>query len=160
MYSAAQTESKVMSRLDKLVQAPGILAASAGNLTSLEYRFSDETDPVNFDRWRQLFAGLAKLLTLRPDDDEARLVLGDCTLLLRFSNGIYVGVVARKGHPVVKSMQRMVRSAFRSFGVVPPESKSRYTPRPVSPTSNTTTSSTTAPPYVSEAESAFWKKPQ
>ena len=148
-----------MSRLDKLVQAPGILAASAGTLTSLEYRFSDEAVPVDFERWRQLFSGLAKLLTLRPDDDEARLVLGDYTLLLRFSEGMYVGVVARKGHPVVKSMQRMVRSAFRSFGVAAPDSKSRYTPRIVSPPSGTTPSSTTTPSYVSDAEGALWKKP-
>lgn len=155
MYSVeVPAESKSMSRLDEIVQAPGILAVTAGKLDSFEYRFSEGAMPADYDRWRQLFAGLARVMLMQSDVNEARLVLQDYTLLLRYSEDVIVGVVALKGHPVVKSMQRMVRSTFRHLGVKPPETRSRYAPRatpaPVAPT---------AKPYTGD-DDVLWKKPQ
>ena len=116
-----------MSSLTKFTQADGIQAACGGPRNALDFSFKMGTAPDERNRYELIFAKMIELIALVPEQDELKITLDSQSLLLRRSDGIYIGVVATKGHPIVKSLQRMVRRAFKNMGARAPTSR----PRPV-----------------------------
>lgn len=116
-----------MSSLTKFTQADGIQAACGGPRSALDFSFTLGTVEEEQERYKNIFAKMIELIALVPDQDELKITLDSQSLLLRRSEGIYIGIVATKGHPIVKSLQRMVRRAFRSMGARSPSTR----PRPV-----------------------------
>jgi hypothetical protein len=122
-----------MHVIRKLIDTPGILAACGGHAGAFDFAFSDSIPEVDKDRWQGVFGHLRECLEAAPSGhDEIKLVLDHQSIVLRRNGGIYVGVAVEKGHVIVKSMQRMVRAAFKKMGApLTPKGHSRpvaYTP--------------------------------
>lgn len=138
----AGSKAKVNMVLQKLIDTPGLSASCGGQKSALDFAFSDEIVGPDRDQWRGIFLNLVKILDLASDQEEVKLVVGPHSVVVRRNQDTYVGVVAQKGHPVVKSLQRMVRRAFKHLGA--PMHPSR--PRPAPSVTPTQWSTPTPPP--------------
>lgn len=121
-----------MSSLTKFTQADGIEAACGGPRAALDFSFSLHTTEEEREQYKGVFQKMIELLALVPEQDELKITLDSKSLLLRRHSGLYIGVVAIKGHPVVKSLQRMVRRAFKKMGatdITPATPKPKPEPR-------------------------------
>ena len=105
-----------MQVINKFIEKDGILAACAGQQGALEFSFSSSTVAPDREKWKGMFAQLISVLNAAPESDEVKAITGELSLVFRRSGDTYVGVVVIKGHPVVKSVQRMVRAGFRKLG--------------------------------------------
>lgn len=114
-----------MTVLTRFINMDGITAVCGGTPNALDFAFCSQMSEEDRDRYKKTFMHMVNLLTLHPDQDEIKLTLGNQSVLLRQSETTYVGVIAVKGHPIVKSLQRMVRQAFKKFGARVPDSRSR-----------------------------------
>ena len=119
-----------MSALSKLIDAPGLFASCGGPQKALDFAFASDIPDVDRDLWRAVFTNLVSILEM-SGDEEMRLTMGKKSVLIRRSTDTYVGVVAQKGHPVVKSLQRMIRKSFKHFGAPVPSGRTR--PKPPAP---------------------------
>lgn len=106
-----------MHAISKIIQAPGILAASCGQRGSQEFVFAKDVPQEDRDRLQGMINHLCEALEASPlrQEDEIKAVLSGETVMVRRNADMHVGVVVTKGHPVVKSLQRMVRKAFRDL---------------------------------------------
>jgi hypothetical protein len=131
-----------MSVLNKFTEADGIEAACGGTRNALDFSFTVGSPDEVRRRYKEIFIKMVEILEIEEGQNEFKATLDAKSLLLRRSGTTYVGVIAIKGHPVVKSLQRMVRKTFRKLGARVPETKSR-TPaaaqlRPAVPTPTST----------------------
>lgn len=67
---------------------------------------------VGDERWKDLVAEAARLRQI-SGESQIRVLVGDHALLLMGDDHDVVGLVFIKGHPIVKSVVRMVRQLFR-----------------------------------------------
>jgi len=103
--------------LNKFTQTEGIAVACTGQYRTLIFGYSAGTSEEDQQRWEKVFTTAQELLVLLgPEETELKISLGAETLILRENNGTYLGVIAAKGHPVVKSLQRMIRRGFKRLG--------------------------------------------
>ena len=114
-----------MSALQKLIDTPGIVAACGGPKSVLDFAFLSTTTQEQQEQWKGVFLKLVTILDLERNEKEVKLILNDYSIVLRRSGETYVGVLAHKGHRVIKSLQRMLRNSFRHFGVPVPQAPSR-----------------------------------
>jgi len=106
-----------MKQINRLINAHGILGASVGGREQQNFGFSAEVSETDRARWKALIGRMAEAIDASPiKDDEIRVVLAGETVVLRRNDGVYVGIVVVKGHPVVKSMKRMIRSTLKQMG--------------------------------------------
>jgi len=119
------------SILTTLTKVDGVTAACCGDPAA--FSFSFDSDVLDDDRtqFKRIFYTMVELLKLMPDEDELKIALNVRSLVLRRHRGTYVGVVAIKSHPVVKSLQRMMRAAFRKQGVPLPTVRRKLLPASV-----------------------------
>lgn len=117
-----------MSVLQKLIDTPGIIAACGGTGPNLQFALPPPSAATDDEReqWFGIFRNLVSICEAHKDQEEIKLILKDHSIVLRRSGDTYVGLVAEKGHPVIKSMQRMLRKSFRHFGARVPEANPRY----------------------------------
>jgi len=120
------------SILTTLTKADGITAACCGDPAALSFSYASDVSDSDRVQFKQVFEAMIHLLNLMPDEDELKITVNAQSLVLRRNKGVYVGVVAVKSHPVVKSLARMMRQAFRKQGAPLPE-KRRRTNRPPTP---------------------------
>lgn len=148
-----------MQVIDKFIENDGILAACAGQRGVLEFAYPSTTVTADRERWGAMFAHLITLLDLIPDD-EIKVVVNEHTLVFRRQDVTYVGVVVIKGHPVVKSVQRMVRALFRKLGSPVPSPRDARAARirqenaaaPAAPPVAPSTAPVTPPPVVADED--------
>lgn len=99
-----------MSRIERVLRHDGIVAV----LDFSAEQLAASTDPswVGDDRWKAI---VLKLVDVRKTANEpsVRLLVGDHAILVSGDENHVVGVVFIKGHPVVKSVVRMVRQLLR-----------------------------------------------
>jgi len=114
-----------MSVLQRLIDTPGIMVACGGPKSVLDFAFPSTTTQEQQEQWKGIFLNLVAILELERNEEEIKLILNDSSIVLRRSGETYVGLVAYKGHPVIKSLQRMLRNSFRHFGVPVPQAPSR-----------------------------------
>lgn len=105
-----------MEVINKFANVEGIVAAAGGERGALVFAFSSYVSDEGRARWKDVFNNLVGVIDLVGDEDEIRLVLKEHTLLLRRGGDVYVAAVVTKGHPVVKSLQRMVRKSIKKLG--------------------------------------------
>jgi len=122
-----------MEVINRFSNVDGIVAAAGGERSALVFSFHKHSSDVDRARWKDLFNHLVEMLDAEPDEDEMRLVLERATLLLRRGGKVYVGAVVEKGHPAVKSLQRMVRRALKSLGAPTVRTDPRPPERAVAP---------------------------
>ena len=120
------------SILTKLTKTDGVSAACCGDPGALSFSFDLGVPEDERAQFKKIFQTMVDLLNLMPNEDELKIGLTAQSLVLRRNQGIYVGVVAVKSHPVVKSLQRMVRRAFKKQGAPLPVSRPKTkAPAPV-----------------------------
>jgi hypothetical protein len=119
------------SILTKLTKADGVTAACCGDPGVLSFSFDSAVLEDERAQFKKIFQTMVDLINLMPNEDELKITLNSQSLVLRRNQGTYVGVVAVKSHPVVKSLQRMVRSAFKKLGAPIRPSRPRPVPVPV-----------------------------
>lgn len=117
-----------MEVINKFADVDGIVAAAGGEKSALVFAFSSHVSDDERARWRDVFNNLVGVLDLVESEDEVRFVLKEHTLLLRRGGDVYVGAVVTKGHPVVKSLQRMVRRSLQRMGAPVVRTDPRPTP--------------------------------
>lgn len=119
-----------MEALHKFSKIDGILVAAGGEKSALTLTFDKSIDATARVRWESILNSLINISALiNPrDTNEIRLMLADTTILLRRGGDLYVGAVVVKGHPIVKSLQRMVRNVLKKMGAP----VMRTDPRPTS----------------------------
>lgn len=122
-----------MAVLSKFIQADGIEAACGGPRSALDYAFDSTLGEEERQVYRQIFEKMIELLDLIPQQDELKITLDNQSLLLRQNGDVFVAVVAKKGHSVVKSLQRMVRRTFKVLGAPIDKKPEKSSPPPLVP---------------------------
>lgn len=103
-------------QLQKLASVDGVLAVALvrGNTTSTE--LSSKTNVIK-DRWQAIFTSIADVLNKTKDlrtEEALRVVVGDYTITAeRFGDGVVV-IATVLGHPVAKSLRRMLSRAMKA----------------------------------------------
>jgi len=101
----------VDNELQRLIQTDGILAAACGSVGgSLEVRAGHIVKDRN---WKGIFAAGFNMLGLHANVSTLKINMGDLSILLEAHEGRKIAVVVVSGHPIVKSLRRMVRRSFR-----------------------------------------------
>lgn len=99
------------SEIDKIIQVPGIIAVC---------KIENGNEDIKVSRgdaahWRPLMKGASDVLHA-SGSDEIKIVMAEKTAVIMSSGSVTLGVVVVKSHPVVKSLKRMMRRAFKNFG--------------------------------------------
>lgn len=102
------------SETDKLIDAPGIVAAAKHQAGQTELRVSEG----DARQWAPLLEAARQVL-VASGTDEVKISLDRHTVVLLRSGAVVLGVVVVKSHPVVKSLKRMLRRAFKRMGSIP-----------------------------------------
>ena len=99
------------TEVDKLTETPGIIAAAKteGGQTEVKTAEGDAR------RWAPLLEAARQVLQV-ADDDEVKIALDKYTVVVMRAGGVVLGVVVVKSHPIVKSLKRMLRRAFKRMG--------------------------------------------
>lgn len=100
------------SEITKITETPGIVAVlqvKEGDTKFLEPHVTDNKD------WERILREAAGIL-LVSDEDEIKITLDKHTVVAQRSGELVLGIVVVKSHPVVKSLKRMIRRAFREDG--------------------------------------------
>jgi hypothetical protein len=126
------------SETDKLIEAPGIVAAAKHQAGQTELRVSEG----DAQQWALLLEAARQVLDA-SSTDEVKITLDQHTVVLLRSGVVVLGVVVVKPHPVVKSLKRMLRRAFKRMegasAALPVRDAGSGVPSPVSdPTASTT----------------------
>jgi hypothetical protein len=102
--------------LEKFTVADGVLAAALVQNGTTDTMVSSRTT-VAKDKWQEIFAALATALDKMAvlGEEDLRIVAGDYTVtLVRFDENI-LAVATILGHPIAKSLRRMMSRSMRSI---------------------------------------------
>lgn len=119
--------------LNQFVSAEGVSVACAGDKDLLQCAFDASVPEGAREKWKNAFDHAQKFMQTLEAEDQIKIALHEHTLLLRHNKGVYIGVVAVKGHPVIKSLQRMIRRGFKKMGApigTKPTASQPQTPAP------------------------------
>ena len=97
------------SKLDRVHAHDGVVAAFS---IDAQQRASNDVSWSGDEQWKAVALEAARLREL-ADQEQVRVLAGDHALLLFGDKEDVVGIVFIKGHPVVKSVVRMVRQLLR-----------------------------------------------
>lgn len=114
------------SRIERVLRHDGIMAVS-------DWYTDQELQWVGDDNWKSIVLEAVKLREI-ANEPSVRVLVGDHAVLVSGDDKHVVGVVFIKGHPVVKSVVRMVRQLLR-----PANPPAAAAPTPAPPTSPPTT---------------------
>ncbi len=99
-----------MSRIERVLRHDGIVAVL--DLTAEQAQAGGEPSWVGDDRWKPIVLEAVRLRQI-ANEPSVRVLVGDHAVLVSGDDRHVVGVVFIKGHPVVKSVVRMVRQLLR-----------------------------------------------
>lgn len=102
--------------LDRLSSADGIIAAVLVRGASAETAVSAKSS-VPKDKWQEMFTALTAVLAAAKSfgEKDLRVVLGDYTMTVaQYDEGV-LGVATILGHPVAKSLRRMMSRSMKSL---------------------------------------------
>lgn len=104
-----------MQALTKITSTEGVIGACGGQRGALTFSFRHASAMSDGERrrWQDLVQGAVALTERAQGHDEIRVVLSEHTILIRRDDDHFAGAIVIKGHPVVKSLQRMVRRVLR-----------------------------------------------
>lgn len=100
------------NRIERVLRHDGIVAVL--DMTA-EQAQSGDPAWVGEERWKAIVLEAAKLRQI-ANEPSVRVLVGDHAVLVSGDDKHVVGVVFIKGHPVVKSVVRMVRQLLRLPG--------------------------------------------
>ncbi|MFV8751650.1 hypothetical protein ACNOYE_13985 [Nannocystaceae bacterium ST9] len=95
------------SKIERVLRHDGIVAVLDWYLDS-----GDQPEWVGDERWNPIVIEAVKLRQIAAESS-VRVLVGDHAVLVSGDEKHVVGVVFIKGHPVVKSVVRMVRQLLR-----------------------------------------------
>ena len=104
------------NRIERVLRHDGIVAVL--DMTA-EQAQSGEPSWVGDDKWKPIVMEAVKLRQI-ANEPSVRVLVGDHAVLVSGDERHVVGVVFIKGHPVVKSVVRMVRQLLRQQNPSPP----------------------------------------
>ena len=99
-----------LSRIERVLRHDGIVAVL--DLTAEQAQAGQEPSWVGDDRWRPIVLESVRLRQI-AGEPQVRVLVGEHAVLVSGDDRHVVGVVFIKGHPVVKSVVRMVRQLLR-----------------------------------------------
>lgn len=121
------------SEVQRLIEAPGIVAAAKTDGAQTQVLVSEG----DARRWQPLLAAASHVLDV-SHTDEVKIALEKYSVVAVRSGTVTLGVVVVKSHPVIKSLKRMIRRAFRRLGSTMPEARQHVAvPTPSTPTAPT-----------------------
>ena len=126
-----------LSRIERVLRHDGIVAVL--DMTAEQAQAGD-CSWVGEDRWKPIVLEAVRLRQI-ASEPSVRVLVGEHAVLVSGDERHVVGVVFIKGHPVVKSVVRMVRQLLRAGA---PTAKPAVAPAPPAP----------APTQVSSAPAA------
>lgn len=103
------------NRIERVLRHDGIVAVL--DMTA-EQAQSGEPSWVGDDKWKPIVMEAVKLRQI-ANEPSVRVLVGDHAVLVSGDEKHVVGVVFIKGHPVVKSVVRMVRQLLRQPNPAP-----------------------------------------
>jgi hypothetical protein len=106
------------NRIERVLRHDGIVAVL--DMTA-EQAQGGEPSWVGDDRWKPIVMEAVKLRQI-ANEPSVRVLVGDHAVLVSGDERHVVGVVFIKGHPVVKSVVRMVRQLLRQPSAAAPQS--------------------------------------
>ncbi|MBL4683928.1 MAG: hypothetical protein JKY37_05020 [Nannocystaceae bacterium] len=104
------------NRIERVLRHDGIVAVL--DMTA-EQAQSGEPSWVGDDKWKPIVMEAVKLRQI-ANEPSVRVLVGDHAVLVSGDEKHVVGAVFIKGHPVVKSVVRMVRQLLRQQNPAPP----------------------------------------
>lgn len=109
----------VMNKIERVLRHDGIVAVLD---QTAEQAQGGEPSWVGEEKWKPIVLEAVKLRQI-ANEPSVRVLVGDHAVLVSGDEKHVVGVVFIKGHPVVKSVVRMVRQLLRqpSSGGVQPQ---------------------------------------
>jgi len=110
----------VMNKIERVLRHDGIVAVL--DLTAEQAQAGGEPSWVGDEKWKAIVLEAVKLRQI-ANEPSVRVLVGDHAVLVSGDERHVVGVVFIKGHPVVKSVVRMVRQLLRQ-----PAPSSQQTP--------------------------------
>jgi len=105
-----QVFEMVMNKIERVLRHDGIVAVL--DQTAEQAQNGDEPSWVGDDKWKPIVLEAVKLRQI-ANEPSVRVLVGDHAVLVSGDEKHVVGVVFIKGHPVVKSVVRMVRQLLR-----------------------------------------------
>jgi hypothetical protein len=109
----------MQDQIDKIVTFSGIVAACLMDNDKTLLVAKSHASAVELGKWRQIFDGLTKVLDLAADplkDSDSRTIIGDYSLTLIREGDCVIGTASMLGHPVAKSLRRMMKRVARRRG--------------------------------------------
>ncbi len=119
-----------MSRIERVLRHDGIVAVL--DLTAEQAQAGAEPSWVGDDNWKPIVLEAVRLRQI-ANEPSVRVLVGEHAVLVSGDDKHVVGVVFIKGHPVVKSVVRMVRQLLRQPNPQPASTVSAAPAAPVSP---------------------------
>ena len=119
-----------LSRIERVLRHDGIVAVL--DLTAEQAQAGQEPSWVGDDRWRPIVLESVRLRQI-AGEPQVRVLVGEHAVLVSGDDRHVVGVVFIKGHPVVKSVVRMVRQLLRQPASAARRSASAVTSAPSAP---------------------------
>ena len=104
-----------MNRIERVLRHDGIVAVL--DMTAEQAQTGDASW-VGDDTWKERVMAVVKLRSI-ANEPSVRALIGDHAVLVSGDEKHVVGVVFIKGHPVVKSVVRMVRQLLRQPNPAP-----------------------------------------
>lgn len=104
-----------VNRIERVLRHDGIVAVL--DMTA-EQAQAGQASWVGDDRWRPIVMEAVKLRQI-ANEPSVRVLVGEHAVLVSGDDKHVVGVVFIKGHPVVKSVVRMVRQLLRQPNPAP-----------------------------------------
>lgn len=104
-----------MNRIERVLRHDGIVAVL--DMTAEQAQAGD-VSWVGDDAWKERVMAVVKLRSI-ANEPSVRALIGDHAVLVSGDDKHVVGVVFIKGHPVVKSVVRMVRQLLRQPNPAP-----------------------------------------
>ena len=103
------------NRIERVLRHDGIVA-----VLDMTAEQAQNSDPgwVGDEKWQPIVLEAVKLRQI-ANESAVRVLVGDHAVLVSGDEKHVVGVVFIKGHPVVKSVVRMVRQLLRSPNALP-----------------------------------------
>lgn len=105
-----QVFEMVMNKIERVLRHDGIVAVL--DQTAEQAQTGGGPSWVGDDKWKPIVLEAVKLRQI-ANEPSVRVLVGDHAVLVSGDEKHVVGVVFIKGHPVVKSVVRMVRQLLR-----------------------------------------------
>ena len=119
-----------LSRIERVLRHDGIVAVL--DLTAEQAQAGQEPSWVGDERWRPIVLESVRLRQI-AGEPQVRVLVGEHAVLVSGDDRHVVGVVFIKGHPVVKSVVRMVRQLLRQPASAARRSAAAVTSAPSAP---------------------------